>query len=429
MLVILVFAANISFAQVQDSKTIKKRYDGKTAVSLSHAQGPILVKNSPDGKVYIEATISAKAKDRENLDIVLDHFIIDENSLGNRVELETAFETQVWNSNNGVTMIKFKDGKKVKGIRDIKLSATLLVPNLKELELSNKYGRIDMEAAMPENLEIELYSGKLAVAEACNKLDLNMKYSKANLSGAGDAKMELFDCEMEIGGIRSADVSSKYSEIDAGNVAGNLTLTTYDDNWKIGDIKGKLNISDKYSEFEIETINEADCTFFDADLRAVSVGKFIIDESKYSKIKVGEIGKLEAARSFDDYFSFNKAGALLVGDSKYSEYNIVDLANMFSLGQSFDDDVELEKVAAGFSSISMNAKYTELDFWMADNAEFEMYINMQYGEFDYPEKDLDIKVYKEKDSNLTIIGYVGDRGKIFHSRVNITGYDNRVTWH
>ena len=115
-IMLLLFLINTQpvLAQVEDSKTIKNEYDGKSTVSLRHAHGPMLVKASPDGKVYIEATISAKAKDRENLDILMNHFNIEGGGLGNNLELQTVSQIESWNTHNNVSTIKFRDGQKPK---------------------------------------------------------------------------------------------------------------------------------------------------------------------------------------------------------------------------------------------------------------------------------------------------------------------------
>ena len=131
----LFFNATVITAQVEDSKTIREEYSGKQTVDLRHAHGPLLVKKSPDDKVYVEASISAKAKDREALDILLEHFEINGGGLGSRLEVATDMRIESWNSKNGVATIKFKDGDKAKGIKDLVLSATLLIPDLNELKL------------------------------------------------------------------------------------------------------------------------------------------------------------------------------------------------------------------------------------------------------------------------------------------------------
>ncbi len=425
-LCLLLFLTQVAFAQVEDGKIIKDVFGGKDYVSLVHAHGPMLVKKSPDGKVYVEAEIFVKARDRENVDVVLEHFEIDAGGLGNRLELMTAFKTQSWNTTNNSTTIKFKDGKKAKGIKDLVMTTTLLVPELSELKLKNKYGDINIDTEVSGDLSVTLFSGKLEASGPCKKLDLSMKYSKGFLQNVGEAEIELFDCDLIMGNLSSADVNSKYSEVELGNIGGNLSIQTFDDKWKAGRIMGEFKFNDKYSEFEFESLSEAEGSIFDGEIKANSIGKLFLKDSKYSKYKIGELNELRTTSSFDDKMEMEKAKSIVVDDSKYSEYDVEYLSHSFNIGESFDDNVHLGRVAADFKRIHLNGKYAKMEFQIEDGAQFAVDVDLQHGKFDHPE--FDVRIHKEYSNKLEIKGYVGSEKKTPENILSIKGFDNSVYW-
>lgn len=422
---VLFFNAQLITAQVEDSKTIREEYSGKQSVDLTHAHGPLLVKKSPDDKVYVEATISAKAKDRGNLNVLLEHFEINGGGLGTRLEVATDMQIANWNSRNGITTIKFKNGDKVKGVKDLVLSATLLVPDLKALELKNKYGDINIDTEVSGDLTVNLFSGKLETNGLCNNLDLTIKYGKGYLPNAGEAKVTLFDSDVIIGELFSADFNSKYSEVEIDNIGGDLNIQTFDDKWKVGHIKGDFNFNDKYSEFEFETFNNAEGSMFDGEIVAKSGNALRLDNSKYSKYKIGELASLDSKIAFDDFVEIEKINSVQASDSKYTEYRIGSLKDVFDL-HAFDDEVKIERIAADFNTIALDGKYTTMDFDIEEGGDFSVDVKMQYGKFDHP--DFDVRIHKEINSKIEIEGQVGKEKGTDANRLTISGFENKVFW-
>jgi hypothetical protein len=426
VLCLLLFLSQVAISQVEDSKIIKGIYDAKKTVALVHSNGPILVKKSPDSKVHIEASISVKAKDRENLNILFDHFEIQSGGVGDRVDLSTVFQIESCNTVNNNSTIKFKDGTKAKGIKDFTISATLLIPNLNELKLKNKYGDITIETEVPGELSVELFSGKLETNSLCKNLDLSMKYSKGFLQNAGNAKMELFDCDLIIGDLTTADIKSKYSEVEMKNVGGNMTVQTFDDKWKVGHVKGDFKFNDKYSEFEFESIQNAEGSMFDGEIVTGTANNLFLNDSKYSKYKIGNIREFKSSISFDDEIEIKKVNVVRTDNSKYSEYRIEALENSFFSADAFDDNIKIGRVSSKFKTIHANGKYVKMDFHIESGAQFSVDVNMQYGKFDHPE--FDERIHKETGNNLEIKGYVGGEKKDGENSLTIKGFDNTVYW-
>ena len=425
-LFLLLFLSQLVIAQVEENKTIKDTYDGKEYVSLVHAHGPMLVKKSPDKKVYIEAEIYVKARDRKDVDIVLDHFEIDAGGLGNRLELTTAFKTQSWNTTNNSTTIKFKDGQKAKGIKDLIMTATLLIPNLDKLELKNKYGDINIDTELSGDLSVTLFSGKLETNGSCEDIDLTMKYSKGYLQNAVDAKIELFDSDLIMGNLSSAEVNSKYSEVELGNNSGNLNIQSFDDKWKAGRVTGDFKFNGKYSEFEFETLSKAEGSNFDGEIKANSIDKLTLKSSKYSKYKIDELGELIGYAIFDDDYEIGNVESIEVSDSKYSSYKIEGLKDAFTSENAFDDNIRIDEISTNFEKIYMQGKYTKMDFHIETNAQFEVDVDLQHGKIEHP--DFDVRIHKEVHNKIELQGHVGPEKSNNPKKLTIKGFDNTIYW-
>jgi|GEM_PF-4372748 len=97
--------------------------------------------------------------------------------------------------------------------------------------------------------------------------------------------------------------------------------------------------------------------------------------------------------------------------------------------QSFEDAVRLDKVSAEVGYIFMEAKYSKLDMDIAEGAQFEFLVDMQYGKVDFPERRVEIRKHEENNNRLSIVGRVGPvlSGSEVKT-VKIRGFQNTVTW-
>jgi hypothetical protein len=297
------------------------------------------------------------------------------------------------------------------------------------LKLSNKYDKIELPEGFKGDLSVNLYSGDLIGGDLSGQFDLELKYGKVKVGTVGTANWVVYDSEVKTGPIESAKVSSKYSEYRIGPVSGDLILETYDEEWRIGNIGGKLALNDKYSEFKFGNIGSAEVQVFDGQLEMQNVGELSIDDTKYTGYKITAVDKLKLGNVFDDSYDIGSLGAAEIRDSKYTEYKIDNLDKAFSIGQSFDDAIKMDKVAAGFSLIQFDGKYTELVMEFAQGAVFEFSVNQQYGSVDFPETRAKTQKHVEKNSRLEVVANVGGEqtgGQV--NMVKVTGFDNTVKW-
>lgn len=422
----LILPSPAAFAQVEDSKTLTAIYDSEQIVRLRHAHGNMEVKKSPDDKVYIETVITAEAKSAENLANFLAQFQIQGNAKGNALEVLTVSQISSWSTKNNVSTITFKNGRKVKGIKKATLTASLLVPDVEELQLSNKYGDIELATTVSNKLTVELFSGNLITSNDIQHLDLTLKYGKSTLVNVNSAKVTLFDSDINMGNLTDGTFNSKYSKVKINNIETSLTSTTFDDKWEIGQIKGPFKFHDKYSEFYIGEFTQMEGTIFDGKVEA-SIGQSLkLNDSKYSSYRIKELKDLSGHIIFDDDFRIDQIEQVNITNSKYTSFEVGILKYTCNLAQSFDDHIELKQVAASMQNIFLNGKYTKMALNIEEGAQFMVEVNTQYGHFNHP--DFDIRVRKENHNKLELSGFVGPEMDNTDKKLTIKGFDNTVNW-
>lgn len=415
--------------KTERTRVIKKDFDAKSEIMASHEHGPMFVKKSADGRTHVEAEILVIGSDEASIEEMLGRLDLETKEAADLLELKTNLGIQNWTKVNDKATIKFCDGDKIKGISDFKVTMTLFVADPERLKLSNKYDKIELTDAFKGDLAVNLYSGDLITGDLGGQFSLDLKYGKAKLGALGKSTWTIYDSEVSSGPIEAVKVSSKYSEYRIGPVSGDLFLETYDEEWRIGDIGGRLQINDKYSEFKFGNVGSAKIQVFDGQLEMQNVGELTIEDTKYTEYKLASVEKLQLGKVFDDSYDIGSLGAAEIEDTKYTEYEIDNLTKALNIGQSFDDAIKLGKVAAGFNLIQFDGKYTEMEMYIAEGAQFEFTVDQQYGDVDYPGSRAKIRKHVEKNSRLEIVADVGGEqaGGTFNM-VKVTGFDNTVTW-
>ncbi len=109
---------------------------------------------------------------------------------------------------------------------------------------------------------------------------------------------------------------SKYSEIQAKNVKGVLSLDLYNDKWYGGDVNTAINIKAKYSTLEFEDMKDIEADLYNCDMEAGNIGN-LNSVSKYSSFHTGDARKVVIS-AYNDKYSFGNTGDIKFTD-KYSD--------------------------------------------------------------------------------------------------------------
>lgn len=421
---ILLSTATILQAQVEKTKTFSGEFANLSELAVYHRRGVLDIRQSKDGKTRYEANVYIKSKDEESAALMLERMELKEDKFGEKVEITSTFNIQNWTTINGKTKIKFKDGTKVSGIREVKIEMTVYVGQLQKLHLENKYDEIRIHDDVATNLSVELYSGKLRCVNYSNDVTLKMKYSKGDLGNMVNLNMEIYDSDIVMGNARKIQIKSKYSSYEMGNLS-ELRGETYDDNFKLGNITGILTLEDKYSEFKMGSFKTGKLEFHDAEFEATNAEGVEI-KSKYSEFKFTDVGAIEFENSFDDNLKAEEVN-VFSADSKYSEFVFQTVKESASIATSFDDKLEIDNLGSNFKLLKIDGKYTDLDVDIASGALFHLNVDMTYGKVHFDEDSFETQIWKEKDSSRKEIvgkskGATDKSGKIV-----ILGFDNTIS--
>ena len=464
LLLLLLFSlATPLTAQMEKSKSIEKTFDlsKEGAVKVDHRYGLLKVIQSSDDKVHLNARMRVEGNNEEEIQKALGQFEIDINEFGNQVTIETDLGIKNWHGRNGKVTLTFKNGAKVKGLKKFTMEMLLAVPDLKSLSLKNKYEDIIIDHDFKGNLEVEIYDGDLKAKNVTGELELNVKYGKAFFADIGNADLTLYDSEMKMEGGKAIKLASKYSEYTIGDTE-SLKINAYDDKFELGNIKGRLEIRDKYSEMEVGNFGEAILNVHDGDFEGKKGGNLTITNSKYSKYRIGEVGEFVIESSHDDkyivkkvsefevdltkYTEFevdNLAGQfkvrdshddkftvgsltdLLISQSKYTEFEIGSLSGQASLLDSHDDKLDVREVKSSFKGLKMDGKYTKVNMDIPTSVKYEIDAEMKYGGIKYPNSAFESNYYKEKDSVLAVRGKIKGAGANA-PKIQVRGHDCKV---
>lgn len=423
LLATLMLPASLN-AQVERTKTFKKNFSGKQLVEVSHRHGPLIVKKSTDGQLRIDAAVKVIAKDESDAEAVLKYFDVEVKETGNEVSIITDLSIKNWNNSNGRIDIRFDDGKKVNDLKDLDVKFILYVPQLKQLKVGNRYDDIEIEEGVQADVIVKLYSGRLKAGNLSGNLGIDAKYSKAKVGNYKEGKFELYDCEMEFGDGEKVRLTSKYSELTFGSLA-EINMETYDDKISGGNVKSNLFIKDKYSDFKFGNFANGKFDLYDANLNVQS-GNSAAFKSKYSKIIVKSVDEMQFEVSYDDQVTVEQTGSLVATTSKYTKYQIGTLKKKLSI-QSYDDKISIDQFSGPLEGVTINGKYTNVDFNLKQGTAFKIEANLKYSKLNLDLDNFDYQKYIEKNDKVEFEGTTKGAGSNVPT-ISLDCYDCNFKW-
>jgi hypothetical protein len=164
--------------------------------------------------------------------------------------------------------------------------------------------------------------------------------------------------ELWIPAVCRFDLGSKYSEINMEDFSGPLTLDLYSDNMYAANVRGKAEITDKYSTIEFKDMKDLKADLYSSKLEAGNTGNLNI-LSKYTKFTAESSGRLEAD-SYNDKFNITKTGDIKF-TSKYSDL-ITELSGQITL-DCYEGTIVFKEV----KDVNITSKYTDFQFGVAGN--------------------------------------------------------------
>lgn len=202
----------------------------------------------------------------------------------------------------------------------------------------NKVGRgvknfsIDYTIEMPLNVKLDITNkfGDFYLNATESSLLLNLQYGDGKVGTAGGAENNLM---VEFGKL---------------NV----------------DVLKKANVNVSYSDFVNEKANLLNLKSRFSNVTLSQVGSLTLN-SQYDKIKISAIGKLDAENKFTD-MRISKLTQELVLDNEYG-------------------DVEIDQIAKGFTTISAESSFSEVELEFAPDAAYSFDLSVSFADIKLPD--------------------------------------------
>ncbi len=429
LLLVLMLNYTLATAQAEKTRTIEKKFDGKTAIWASHRYGEIIMKKGSGSQIRVVLTLKAAGNNDAELEKFLNEFELNTSEAAdNKIDIQTGNYIESWNEVKVIktvrSTIKLQNGKVYNGISKFNMTLELYVPKLRYATLENKYNNIRVDEGTTNILIVNLHDGKLEAPGTYTKLNLDMKYSKAEVGNFTSSESKLYDCDVIMDDGQSLTLETKYSEVKTGNLQ-NLTLDSYDDNFSFGSAAGMVSIKDKYSEFTFKgDLGNSSFNLYDSKIVALNAGIIKIEDSKYTEYKFQDIKSLEIISAYDDDVEVAKLNALIVNESKYTSYTIGSLAKILRI-KSYDDEVTVRNVGEAFEEFTFDGKYTDVVLPIPATVKYEIEATLKYGDLTFPEKELEAGTFREKNDDLSIQGKLKGAGSKA-PKIKINSYDGNI---
>jgi hypothetical protein len=146
-------------------------------------------------------------------------------------------------------------------------------------------------------------------------------------------------------------------------------------------------------------------------------------KSKYSNIEIESLDDLQFELSYDDKVEVETLGSL-IATSKYTEFTVGTLRRQLRLS-SYDDEVNIREIAGPLDGITFEGKYTDLSLNLAAGLDYHLEVNSKYSRFSYPDDRVSYQVFKEKDDELEFQGKTQGAGAD-SPKISIKSYDGKV---
>jgi len=418
-------------AKKSDNEKTKEIYEEfevneNSKVYFKHRRGTLRVKYIQGNKARVEATVTVKGDDLDDIQTLMDALTIDITEENGQLEIKTANKIVSWSSNSGLWGSKHKivlsNGKVINTkVDDITIHATLLLPKVEQLSLNNRYDDIVIEGYKANKLGVDIHSATLRTGDLMSDTYVKIKYGKLDVQNVQDLNLDSHDSKGTVGNIGQLLLKDKYSDLKFGNLQ-SLEADLHDANIEFESIGGDANIKDKYSVIRIKDMYNGTWDLHDSKVIANNVFKIKV-KTKYSDIILDKAISIEMD-CHDDDLKVELIETLNLTKSKYTKISIGTLEKNLYAEDSHDDHIDIDASSSKFQGLKFNAKYSDLNLPLPAGMGYTIDANMKYGELNYPKKGLKEMRYIKDGSDLEVHAVAADGSK--DVVVSIQGHDCKI---
>ncbi len=284
-------------------------------VDIENMHGTIDIDTWASTEVEIIVTIEVDASSESRAESAFDRIDISFNQSDNYVHAETEIDSkksfwwfvQSW-----------------WGDDDVRIDYQVRMPESARLELTNKYGDINIEEIFGQT-DIELKYGNLTIGHAAGPLELDLSYGHGVVDKANETDAHIAYYKLRIDDGNTLDIESKYSQITIESINQIISQSAYD-GYHLGDV-GMMKNEGKYDKIEAKRMEVFDIT------------------AKYTNIDIDEL-----THALDATLSY---GGLEV-DEMLSSVTHIDLTSRYT-----DIDIDVDQLEAFL--VEFSGRHAKID--------------------------------------------------------------------
>jgi hypothetical protein len=290
LLLLVVFGIAIATNIHAQKDKVEKKYHKEYSVTansqlyLENKYGDIDVRNWDKNQVIIDIVITVKHRDRERAEKLLSYLDVEFSQEGKEIRAVTHFDSKFSKSNWSL----FDNESK-----EFSIDYTVNMPTDMDLELRNKYGDAFINE-LSGHVIVYIKYGYLKVnkllrgkTKPCN--EINIGYSKAEVTEANWLKLDMSYSRIEFETAKAIMVMSKYSKLYLNDSRSIVAESKYD-TYHIGEVDNFV-FTGAYGTLKFDQVNKTlklDMKYTSCRINYIPSGFEKINiENKYGGIKLG----------------------------------------------------------------------------------------------------------------------------------------------
>ncbi|POY36904.1 hypothetical protein C3K47_07510 [Solitalea longa] len=151
---------------------------------------------------------------------------------------------------------------------------------------------------------------------------------------------------------------------------------------RVPDFNGPLTVNQTYGNFTggnlRSSANSINIKYGGGTVESIKIGSFDVS---YSKLSVGKAGNISVVHRYGN-LDIDEVDQLSA-DIDYSGIRINQINQSGSINSKYSSGVKLNNVSKSLKSLVINSAYSGVTLSFADNATFDVSVNVSYGDFAY----------------------------------------------
>ncbi|MEM1357571.1 MAG: hypothetical protein AAGF89_05205 [Bacteroidota bacterium] len=375
-------------------KTIDKSFAAKPNVSFKQSRGPLTVLPSTDGKIRLLTEMSVDADDKEEADLFLTKLASDIKESSTQIDLEVGFAAiRSWNQTNNRTRVIFKDGTKVKNVRNFKLTTRLYLPKTELLRLRTRFEDIDLhEDLQLGDLELELHNATVRGGNVSGDLMLELRFGKLKLGNVGGrVSGNLHNVKVGLGKVGDVNLVSRFTQVEMG-AAKSLDLDSHNDRYEIESIGGELDITDRFGTFIIGATEDGKVNSHNGTFEIESGGKYSFN-SRFANVEFDQLQELDLRDNHNCDYEIKELHEV-EGSGRFTTLEVDKLTGAAEL-DFHNGKLYVDELGAKFSGIEVEGSFFEVRTSPPGSAAYRVFADLDFGTVNVPEDLIVVKSHKE----------------------------------